>query len=151
MIRTRRLSLLVIGTLLSAAAFADDDASSDTEANSSAPPPPSLEKLLEESAYAERWRFKPPIATVPHPADESRPIVDVEFQESSGLARITENHSLTFLNLAGSGKTRLFLGVNEDGLVGLHYRAVSRRDESDSSESDRMPDIRESATDTPEK
>jgi len=151
MFRIGRLSLLIIGTLLTPAGFADDEAASDAEANTSAPPPPSLEKLLEESAYASRWQLTPSTATLPYAGEGRRPMVDVEFQESSGFARITSQRSLTFLNFTNSGKTRLFLGVNEDGVVGLHYRAVSRHDDSEPSDPARVSDIRESATDAREK
>ncbi len=49
-------------------------------------------------------------------------IEDIEFVDNSALARIRRLEDLSFLTLAETPGTRLFLGVNRDGLVGLHFR-----------------------------
>ena len=138
--------LVVVGMLLSSAGLADDEAASVAEPNSSAPPSPSLEKLLEESGYAPRWRLTPPAATAPYTSEWHHPLADFEFQDSSGLARIARLRTLSFLTLSKSRQARLFFGVNEDGLVGLHYRAVSGNNDAHDPGRDRTPYFSDSPT-----
>jgi hypothetical protein len=54
-------------------------------------------------------------------------IADVDFQDNSALGRLGKLRNLSLLTLAETGQTRLFLGVNDDGLVGLHFVAFPRR------------------------
>jgi hypothetical protein len=54
--------------------------------------------------------------------DWSQAIDDIEFLDNSALARLKRMRELSFLTLADSENSRLFLGVNSDGLVGLHFR-----------------------------
>ena len=150
MTRDGRFSLLVVGALLATAGLAGDDAASDTETTSSPPPSPSLEKLLEESGYAPRWRLTPPFATAPYAGEWPQPMANFQFQEANGIARVTRLRTLSLLTLARSGQARLFFGVNEDGLVGFHYRAVTRDNEAAYLELARMPYLSDSPTDSEE-
>ena len=49
-----------------------------------------------------------------------------KFRKDSTLERIGRLRNLSFLTLARTQRTRLFVGVNEDGLVGLHFNTLSR-------------------------
>jgi len=118
MLRASRMAFLIVGTLLSTAGFADDATVYRSDAR--ALPPPTL--TLELS--------------------------DLEFQDSGILGRASRLRSLSFLTLAEVGRTRLFLGVNKEGLVGLHFRAFSRHSSSRNLELARMPYLKNSQPDT---
>ncbi len=49
-------------------------------------------------------------------------IDDIEFIDNSPYARIKRMRELAFLTLSDTDDSHLFLGVNSDGLVGLHFR-----------------------------
>lgn len=55
---------------------------------------------------------------------QPRPVF--RFRDDSTLERIGRLRNLSFVTLAKTRRTRLFLGVNEDGLVGLHFNTLSR-------------------------
>ena len=55
---------------------------------------------------------------------QPRPVF--KFREDSTLERIGRLRNLSFVTLAKTRRTRLFLGVNEDGLVGLHFNTLSQ-------------------------
>lgn len=55
---------------------------------------------------------------------QPRPVF--KFRDDSTLDRIGRLRNLSFVTLAKTRRTRLFLGVNEDGLVGLHFNTLSR-------------------------
>jgi len=55
---------------------------------------------------------------------QKRPVF--RFRDDSALERISRLRNLSFLTLAKTRRTRLFLGVNEDGLVGLHFNTLAR-------------------------
>ena len=55
------------------------------------------------------------------------------------MARVSRMRKLSLLTLAQSGQSRLFLGVNEEGLVGVHFSAFSLRNDGDYLELVRLP------------
>lgn len=64
-----------------------------------------------------------PLAVDPSISDDwMQAIDDLEFVDNSTYARIKRMREFSFLTLADSETSRLFLGVNSDGLVGLHFR-----------------------------
>lgn len=80
--------------------------------------------------------------------DQTQPMNNFDFQDSSILGRASKLRSLSFLTLAEPGKSRLFLGVNEDGLVGLHFRAFSSHRDARYLELVRMPYLKNHKPDT---
>jgi len=54
----------------------------------------------------------------------TRPVF--KFRDTSVLDRISKLRNVSFLTLARTDRTRLFLGVNKDGVVGLHFNARAR-------------------------
>lgn len=74
--------------------------------------------------------------SAPLAADETDTFTDddsalqVRFYDNSPYAQVSRIRSVTFLTLKNSGKSRWFLGVNSNGIFGLHYRpsAQYRRD-----------------------
>ena len=96
------ISVLTCGLLLASAAFADDES----------------EPL--ETAAADEYSFDLP--TTYSDYDLAAPIDNIEFLDNSALARIQRLEDFSFLTLAETPGSRLFIGVNRDGLVGLHFR-----------------------------
>ncbi len=96
------ISLLTCGLLLATTALADD------ESGPLAPAPVTEHSFEVAAAFSDYYL-----------ADQ---IEDIEFVDNSALARIQRLEDLSFLTLAETQGTRLFLGVNRDGLVGLHFR-----------------------------
>ena len=74
----------------------------------------------------------------------SAPIIDLELKEVPALKRIGRLRNLALLTLANKGQMRFFLGVNADGLVGLHITLLPRQDEGRIFELLRMPYLRQS-------
>jgi hypothetical protein len=59
--------------------------------------------------------------------ERRRPIVDVEPHDADTAEPVARPRTLSFVTLSRSKQARLFFGLNEDGLLGLHFRAVSQR------------------------
>ena len=127
--RSIRLVQLIFGLLLSTNGFADD-----VQLNES-----NIQSLLAESPYAPRWQLYHPVEVTVYPDRWIRPFADIEFQDNSALGRISKLRNLSLLTLAESGKTRLFLGVNDDGLVGLHFIKIGGRGDEQHLSVARMP------------
>ena len=137
--RANWMVLLIVGTLLSTAALADDATASRSDARAIPPSTLSNELLRPQSAYAPRWQLTYPIETMTYADDWSRPMSNFDFQDSGILGRASKLRNLSFLTLAELGETRLFLGVNDEGLVGLHFRAFARHSSGRYLELVRMP------------
>ena len=118
MLRANRMAFLIVGTLLSTAGLADDATISRVENQ-----PASVKNLSLE-------------------------ISNLEFQDSGILGRASRLRSLSFLTLAEVGRSRLFLGVNKEGLVGLHFRAFSSNSSGRYLELARMPYLKNIELDT---
>ncbi len=136
--------LLTIGMLLSAAGYADDTKLSNAHDESLPGGTRSIEALLAESAYASRWQLYHPLDAIAYSDDRQPPIADINFRDGSALARVSKLRNLSLLTLAEVGQTRLFLGVNDDGLVGLHFNLFSRTDNTRYLEAVRMPYLKKS-------
>ena len=121
----RHIAPFMLGLLLSSAGIADE-VSPPEDGSESPPESQSLTNLLAESAYAPRWRLnqpldKPAVIDAPRP-----PIAEIEFQQTSSLERVMNARTFSLLTFSSSKQSRLFFGLNEDGLLGFHLRAVSR-------------------------
>lgn len=87
--------------------------------------------------------------SVPLPAYDSPPATPslssgfdkLDFQDSSAVGRASRLRSLSLLTLAQFKKSRLFLGVNHRGVLGLHFNAAKQGDDR-SLEIARMPYLR---------
>ncbi len=140
----RWVMLLTIGMLLSAAGYADDTKLSNAHGESLPGEMRSIAALLAESEYASRWQLYHPLDAIAYSDDWKQPIADINFRDGSALARISKLRNLSLLTLAEVGQTRLFLGVNDDGLVGLHFNRFSRTDDTRYLEAVRMPYLKKS-------
>ena len=141
------MALLTIGTLLPVAVFADDESHSTTD--SAAPPVVTLsvDPLHTESLYPPRWQLPHSVGEIAYADESSQPIADFDFEDASALARVSKLQSLSLLTLAEVGQTRVFLGVDDKGLVGLHFNVFVHDLAESSLEMARMPYLKEKETD----
>lgn len=144
----RWVVLLPIGMLLSAAGLADDTKSSKTDDELLPTATHSVETLLAESQYASRWQLDYAVDAMAYSDDRQRPIADFNFRDGSAMARVKKLRNLSLLTLAEIGQTRVFLGVNDDGLVGLHFNLLSRASEERYLEVARMPYLKQDEPDS---
>ena len=140
------MALLTIGLLLSSAGLAEETAPTNTESESLTMATLSVEKLLFESQYAPRWQPYLEVETVTYADDWPRRIADFDFRDRSALARVSKLRGLSLLTLAEYGRSRLFLGVNHNGLLGIHFRAMRRHGDDRYMEVIRMPYLKDSAS-----
>ena len=144
------MTLLTIGMLLSAAGFADDAKFSSTDGEPLPEVTLSVEAMHAELGYTSRRHLFPSVEAMAYSDDWPRPIADLDFQDNSALARVSKLRNLSLLTLAEIGQTRLFLGVNDDGLVGLHFNAFPRDGGERYLEVVRMPYLKENEPDSPD-
>lgn len=100
-------TLFCVCLLLPAAATADD----------------AFDKL-----YESRWQLSHTLDSATYPGELSEPTttLNLSVDEGSSILRVTKIRSLSLLTLAGDERAKWFLGVNEDGFVGIHFRGFSR-------------------------
>jgi hypothetical protein len=143
MVKASWMALLAFGTVVSTAALAGDatPAASDVPA-SPAPRPPSGARFT-DLGHVPRWQRLPPAEAVTDSADWPAPIADFDFREASALARVSKLRSLSLLTLAEFGQTRMFFGINDSGLLGLHFSGLPRHADGRYVELVRMPYLRQ--------
>lgn len=127
MYKAKWIGRITIGMFLSAMSFADEVKFSDAITDQQTAETVTLESLLAKSPYAPRWQQFDPAKAASYTSTLHQPIADIDFQDSSVLGRVSKLRNLSLLTLAETGGTRLFLGVNDDGLVGLHFIGIPKR------------------------
>ena len=95
-----------------------------------------------------QWRQPHAASEIVHSNFSTRPLLDIEFRDSSALKQLSKLRNLSFVTLAQKWNSRLFLGVNEDGLAGLHITLLPRQDNDRILELARLPYLKERETDT---
>ncbi len=115
------MALFTIGMLLTAACIADEETHSGTDVGPLPDVTLSVDPLNPESWYPSRWQLSRSLEPMAFSDDWPQAIADFDFQDRSALGRASRLDSLSFLTLAEIGQTRVFLGVNDEGLVGLHF------------------------------
>lgn len=139
MLKDKWMTLIATVMLMPAAAVADDV--NDTNVNDESSPyvTRSVTALLEGMMYASRWKLSQPVEAIAYEDASRRLLDDVNFVDNSALSRVRKLRGLSLLTLADVGKSRLYLGVNKDGLVGLHFNISPRYDDERYFEMVRMP------------
>ena len=145
MVKASWIALLTIGLLWSVAGFADDVQSPKTDDELLPVVTLSVETMLAESEYPSRWRLVHPTEATAYSDGWLRPIADFDFQDAGVLSRVSKLRGLSLLTLAEFGQTRMFLGVNEEGLVGLHFDASPHNGGDRYLEVIRMPYLRKTS------
>ncbi len=145
MIKANWMALSTLGLLWSAAGLADDVQDSKPGDELLPVVTLSIEPMFAESEYPSRW---PPLNSAEATAYSDgwqRPIADFDFQDAGALSRISKLRGLSLCTLAEIGQTRLFLGVNEKGLVGLHFDMFPRYGSERYLEVVRMPYLKKTS------
>ena len=139
MLKASWMALLTIGMLLPSAGLADDEESPSTAAEPLSLETRAVEDLLADLAYESHWQLLRPVDAIAHSGNRAEPIAEFDFRDASALARASKIRSLSLLTLGEFGQSRLFLGINSDGLAGLHFRAFPGYDNERDLEMLRMP------------
>jgi hypothetical protein len=136
------LSVTIV-MLLPAAGCAADEIVADTVAASWRGLTPAAAAMHAPSPTLSGLQSFHAVGAMTGPGDWPRPIANFDFREGSALARVSKLRSLSLLTLAEIGRTRLFLGVNDEGLVGLHFKVLARAGDERYLEVVRMPYLKE--------
>ena len=91
-----------------------------------------------------QWRLPDTASEIVYSNLATRPMFEVEFQDSNTLKQLSKLRNLSFLTLADKWNSQLFLGVNRDGLVGLHFTLLPRRNKDQMLELSRLPYLKDS-------
>ena len=114
MIKVIRMTLMLIGLLPHSVALADGTYAPDR----------SHEHSLPTIATAR--------VSMPYPISDARlsfsNLDELEFLDLSAIGRARKIRSLSLLTLAEFKKSRLYIGVNKRGLLGLHFNSVKQSD-----------------------
>jgi len=137
--KVRWMTFLIVGTLLSAASLADD--AGTPSAGGDLPPVAtySFDSLYSEPQYSSRWQLSYPVEPIAYAFDGSPSIGNLDFQDSGAFSRVKKIRALSLLTLAEGKGTRLFFGVDKEGLVGIHFRGLPRDNDDRFFEVVRMP------------
>lgn len=141
------MAFLTISMLLPAAGIADDESPSNTDGESLPHVTLSVDALNTELWHVSRWQPFDQVEATTYSNEWSRPVAEFDFQDANALARISKLDSLSLLTLAEIGPTRLFLGVNDEGFVGLHFDVFSHDVGERYLEVVRMPYLKEKQPD----
>ncbi len=147
MLKVGRIALFIVGMSLSAASSADDAKPSTTRVAALPTVTLSPQAMHDEWDHGSRWQLAHPVETMEYSNDWSGPSVNVDFEDSGVLARVSKLRNLSLLTFAEIGRTRLFLGVDGNGLVGLHFRAFHRVGDERYFEVVRMPYLKKDPPD----
>ena len=139
--------LLLFGALHPAAVIADDAGLSGADDNRLPASAASIGSLQLVSGYSPRWQLSPPVEAMDFSNDASPLITDIEFSDPGALARVSKVRELSLLTLAEVGRTRLFLGVSEKGLLGFHLGALPQLGDERCLEVARMPYLKDKQQD----
>lgn len=137
--KAKLMLLLLFGALHPAAVVADDAGLPGGDNDGLPVTATSTDSLQPLSSYPSRWQLSHPVETMDLSKDASPLITDIEFSDPGALARVSKVRELSLLTLAEVGRTRLFLGVSEKGLLGFHLGALPRLGDERCLEVARMP------------
>ena len=136
---TYSVAVLIVGVMLSTSGLADDQEAPDSVDAREIELTPAARAFIEELERSSRpqlpYAFKPI-----HYDDVSlQKLVEVDFQDSYFLARVSRLRRVSFVTLGEIGEAQLFLGVNNKGLLGIHFNAFRERSSDRKLEMYRMP------------
>lgn len=146
MFQARNLALSTICMLLAATGLAEETKVSETDRDRSRLVQPNVQTLLAESEYGSRWQLERSVATPSYAEGWMSSFAKLRFHDASGMSRMGKMRSLSLLTLVETGRTRLFIGINADGLAGLHLKAIDRYDDDHHLDLARAPYLNKNAS-----
>jgi hypothetical protein len=133
------MPLIIAGILLSSAALADDQPAAPSDVAQQTELTPAAREFIAELERSSRPQLPYAFQAI-HYADVSlRPLADIKFEDSYFLARVSRLRRVSFVTLGEVGDAQLFLGVNDKGLIGIHFNAYRERSSDRQLEMYRMP------------
>jgi hypothetical protein len=112
-----RLTCLVILFLIPGLLFTTTTRADDAPVNLT----PAAKAFIADLERASDTRFLTAIPNLHYSDEFLRLQPDINFEDNSLLARLSELRKVSFLTLLNREDARLFLGVNDKGIVGLHF------------------------------
>ena len=109
------MPVLVISMLMSGTGFADDLAQPKLT--------PAAEAFLADLEQSSRRQPPGYLQPIHYTDNFIRPLPDLEFTDGGFLDRVSHLRRVSFLTFAEIGQSQLFFGVNNKGLLGLHFNA----------------------------
>lgn len=81
-----------------------------------------------DQLFEPRWRVGHSLDTTTYLSELPEPAttLDLDVDDGNSILRVTKIRSLSLLTLSGDDRAKWFLGINEDGFVGIHFRGFSR-------------------------
>ncbi len=116
--------LVVIVLLGPAVVLADDAVTYLTDNQQADLSALSSEMYWREPGYASYWQISALAEAAVEINEAAHPIASLDFRDPGAFARVSKVRELSLLTLAEVGATRLFFGVNNDGLFGIHLGAL---------------------------
>ncbi|MGB5353482.1 MAG: hypothetical protein WBN32_07735 [Woeseia sp.] len=136
--KARCMVLLASALLWSAAVSAEDDASGANAASLQSVTL-SVAALLAESRYPSRWNPLHSVHAETYSGPWPQAVENSNLQDALAFSRERKVRSVSLLTFAELGQARLFVGVNNKGVVGVHFDAFSRHRGAGFLEMLRMP------------
>ena len=142
-----RIVFISLGILFSAVGLADDANNADTSELLL----PTTTVWSSSLASQPAWRLSYAVSEIDYSTLPSNPLFEIEFQDSSTLKQLSKLRNLSLMTLSEKWNSQVFIGVNEEGLVGLHFTWLPRQNSEHILELARLPHLKEDETpDTPE-
>jgi hypothetical protein len=116
---------LVLAVMAMASLCRADDEASATDVADDTPGVTTIDELLADTSYAAIDYVPTSLGVGPEGADVQR--LDLELEDNSFFGRAQRERSLALLTLSNQGRSRLFFGVNEKGLFGLHLTGTPKQ------------------------
>lgn len=118
---TGPFALLSALSLLSTGVFADETEATYEPASLPLASSLSATSFLDQLGQTSHWRLSDPIDLIALAELQLHPLHELHFEESDLISRLSKLRGLSMLTMAEVGAARLFFGVNDKGLVGLHF------------------------------
>ena len=147
--KARWIALSALCIALFSAASADEPESSEV-GDEHLPLPPEViagEGFFEELQRAWRWQAPTQEPVFVYTAESYAPLDDLHFREGSSIERVARLRSVSLLTLAEARGSRLYFGVNDNEVLGIHFGAVSNDDGDRYFEIARMPWLHQARND----
>ncbi len=141
--RVGRIVLVVVSVLLPGWVVAEDGLSSVAVTRQAKPVTASTPAYRQAAEFAPYWQRNAPDYDPVIASEALHPIEGLDFRDPGAFARVSKLRELSFLTLAELGKSRLFFGVNDDGLFGIHFCALPRPGGERTLELARMPYLKD--------
>lgn len=115
------IALVIIagGWALASPCLADDDTPEAEDVVDPSPGVTTIDELLAATADTDIYFVVTAPGARPDVIDPRR--ISFALEDNGVFGRLRRDRSLSFLTLSNHRRSRLYLGVNEEGFVGLHF------------------------------